>query len=112
MFPVELCEGGGAVDDLTLELKAPNGSDPSKPFKGTAPNGSKGSGIAFLDTEVFTSEDVPELGGGINPVCGGNAASKVGFSAKRSTLPCTSGSAAVSVLVGANWKSASANRST
>jgi hypothetical protein len=82
IFPAELCEGGGAVDDPTLELKAPKGSDPSKPFKGIAPKGSKGSGVVILDMVVFTSEDVPELGGD------GNAAVKFGFSAKRSTLPC------------------------
>jgi hypothetical protein len=42
-----------------------------------------------LDTEVFTSEDVLALGGGIIPACGGNAAGKDVFSAKRSTLPCS-----------------------
>lgn len=80
--------GGGILDDPTSELKAPNGSDPSKLFIGIAPKGSKGSGVVFLDVEVFAS-DVPELGGGINPVCGGKAAVKAGCSAKRSTLPCS-----------------------
>ena len=75
--------------DEPVELKPPNGSDPSKLFNGIAPKGSKGSGAAFLDMEVFTSEDTPELGGGINPVCGGNAAAKDVFSANRSTLPCS-----------------------
>jgi hypothetical protein len=42
-----------------------------------------------LDTELLATEDVPELGGGINPVCGGNAGAKVAFPAKRSTLSCS-----------------------
>lgn len=88
IFPVEPWVGAAAVDDPAFELKPPNGSGPSKLFKGIAPKGSKGSGAAFLDTEVFTSEDVPALGGGINPACGGNAAGKDAFSAKRSTLTC------------------------
>jgi hypothetical protein len=89
IFPVELCVGGAVVDDPAFELKPPNGSDPSKLFKGIAPKGSKGSGAAFLDMEVFTSEDVLALGGGIIPACGGNAAGKEVFFAKRSTLPCS-----------------------
>jgi hypothetical protein len=88
IFPAELCPGGGALAP-TLELKSPNGSDPPKLLKGISPNGSNGSGAVFLDTKLLATEDAPELGGGINPVCGGNAEAMVVFPAKRSTLSCS-----------------------